>query len=144
MICNNFYFFTLWCFFCVQLSAFPIVTGKPSDRGEFFELPDELLGFAGYRAVKVDPVRSMGFKIADYQRGIRESRALFTGGSESVLKGGPKTARDVIERYFVANKARFEVQQQMYKNIQAANTLGTADRDWETPVNNALDSLITL
>ena len=68
-------------------------TDKPSKRGEFFELPDELLGFAGYRAVKLDPVRSIGFKIADYQRGIRESRQLFTGGAESVLKGGPKTAK---------------------------------------------------
>ena len=71
-------------------------TDKPSKRGEFFELPDELLGFAGYRAVKLDPVRSMGFKIAGYQRGNREARALFTGGAESVLRGGPKTARDVI------------------------------------------------
>jgi hypothetical protein len=104
-------------------------TDKPSKRGEFFEVPDELGGFIGFRAVRVDPVRSMGFKIADYQRGIRESRALFTGGSESVLKGGPQTAKQIIERYFVANKARFEVQQEMYKNIQAANILGTNMRD---------------
>jgi hypothetical protein len=100
-------------------------TDKPSDRGEFFELPDELLGFAGYRAVKVDPVRSMGFKIADYQRGIRESRALFTGGAESVLKGGPKTARDVVERFIAANKAKFNVDKEMLKNIKAADILGT-------------------
>ena len=97
---------------------------KPSKRGEFFELPDELLGFIGYRAVKVDPVRSIGFKIADYQRGIRESRQLFTGGAESVLKGGPKTPKDVVERFFVANKARFKVQKEMLKNIEAANILG--------------------
>jgi hypothetical protein len=100
-------------------------TDKPSERGEFFELPDELLGFAGYRAVKVDPVRSMGFKIADYQRGIRESRALFTGGAESVLKGGPKTARDVVERFIAANKAKFNVDKEMLKNIKAADILGT-------------------
>jgi hypothetical protein len=99
-------------------------TDKPSKRGEFFELPDELLGFAGYRAVKVDPVRSIGFKITDYQRGIRESRQLFTGGAESVLKGGPKTPKDVVERFFVANKARFKVQKEMLKNIEAANILG--------------------
>ena len=98
---------------------------KPSKRGEFFELPDELLGFAGYRAVKVDPVRSMGFKIADYQRGVRESRQLFTGGAESVLKGGPKTARDVIERFIAANKAKFKVHKEMLKNIKAADILGT-------------------
>jgi len=99
-------------------------TDKPSKRGEFFELPDELLGFAGYRAVKLDPIRSIGFKIADYQRGIRESRQLFTGGAESVLKGGPKTPKDVVERFFVANKARFKVQKEMLKNIEAANILG--------------------
>ena len=100
-------------------------TDKPSKRGEFFEVPDELLGFAGYRAVKVDPVRSMGFKIADYQRGIRESRALFTGGAESVLKGGPKTARDVVERFIAANKAKFNTDKEMLKNIRAADILGT-------------------
>jgi hypothetical protein len=100
-------------------------TDKPSKRGEFFEVPDELLGFAGYRAVRVDPVRSMGFKIADYQRGIRESRALFTGGAESVLKGGPKTARDVIERFIAANKAKFNVDKEMLRNIKAADILGT-------------------
>ena len=84
-----------------------------------------MLGFAGYRAVKVDPVRSMGFKIADYQRGIRESRALFTGGAESVLKGGPKTARDVVERFIAANKAKFNVDKEMLRNIKAADILGT-------------------
>jgi hypothetical protein len=101
---------------------------KPSGRGEFFELPDELLGFAGYRAIKVDPVKAMGFKIADFQRGIRESRALFTGGSESVLRGGPKTARDVIERFIEANRAKFNVEKEMAKNILAADILG-ADMD---------------
>jgi len=103
-------------------------TDKPSKRGEFFELPDELLGFAGYRAIKVDPVKSMGFKIADFQRGIRESRALFTGGEESVLKGGPKTPRDVIERFVEANKAKFYTEKEMAKNILAADILG-ADMD---------------
>ena len=98
---------------------------KPSERGEFFELPDELTGFLGYRQVKIDPVRSMGFKISDYQRGNREARALFTGGSESLLKGGPKTGRDVIERFIVANKAKFNNDKQMRKNIQAAEILGT-------------------
>ena len=98
---------------------------KPSDRGEFFELPDELTGFLGYRQVKIDPVKSMGFKISDYQRGNREARALFTGGSESLLKGGPKTGRDVIERFIVANKAKFNNDKQMRSNIQAADILGT-------------------
>ena len=105
---------------------------KPSERGEFFELPDELTGFLGYRQVKIDPVRSMGFKISDYQRGNREARALFTGGSESLLKGGPKTGRDVIERFIVANRAKFNNDKQMRANIQAADILGTDMDDIRT------------
>jgi hypothetical protein len=101
---------------------------KPSGRGEFFELPDELLGFAGYRAVKLDPVRSMGFKIAQYQRGLREARGLFTGGADSLLSGGPKTPVEVIDKFIKANKARFNVQKNMLKNLEAADILG-ADED---------------
>jgi hypothetical protein len=98
---------------------------KPSKRGEFFELPDELLGFAGYRAVKLDPVKSMGFKLAEYQTGIRESRRLFTGGDEGLLKGGPKTPQDVVNRFIQANKARFLTQQKLRKDLLAAETLGS-------------------
>ena len=101
---------------------------KPSGRGEFFELPDELLGFAGYRAVKLDPVRSMGFKIAQYQRGLREARGLFTGGADSLLAGGPKTPVEVIDKFIKANEARFNVQKNMLKNLEAADILG-ADED---------------
>jgi hypothetical protein len=92
---------------------------KPSKRGEFFELPDELTGFAGFRVVKLDPVKSLGFKLADYQRGLRESRRLFTGGDEGLLKGGPKTPQDVLQRFIAANKARFI----------AANILGAPSRN---------------
>jgi hypothetical protein len=100
---------------------------KPSKRGEYFELPDELLGFAGFRAVKLDPIKSMGFKLADYQRGMREARRLFTGGEEGLLKGGPKSPRDVVERFIAANKARFMVQQTLRKDLQAAEILGADD-----------------
>jgi len=108
---------------------------KPSERGEFFELPDELTGFAGYRVVKVDPVKSMGFKLAGYQKGIREARRLFTGGEESLLKGGPKTANDVIRRYIAANKARFLVQQELKRDIIGAELLGSDDFDLRKEFN---------
>jgi len=98
---------------------------KPSERGEEFELPDELLGFMGYRAVKVDPIKSLGFKLADYQRGIRESRQLFTGGEESLLKGGPKTPNDAIQRFLMANKGKFLIMKELKKDVEAAETLGT-------------------
>jgi hypothetical protein len=97
---------------------------KPSKRGEFFELPDELWGFAGYRAVKLDPVRSMGFKLSEYQKGIRESRRLFTGGDEGLLKGGPKTPEQILDRFIQANKAKFLVQKKLRRDLLAAQLLG--------------------
>jgi hypothetical protein len=104
---------------------------KPSKRGEFFELPDELAGFVGFRAVKLDPIKSMGFKLADYQRGIREARRLFTGGDEGLLKGGPKTPKQVLDRFIAANKAKFLVQQNLRKDLKAAQILGTNRRKIE-------------
>ena len=74
----------------------------------------------------------MGFKIANQQRGIRESRALFTGGAESVLKGGPKTSRDVIERFIAANKAKFNTDKELLKNIRAAEILDSDMDDIRT------------
>ena len=104
-------------------------TDTPSERGEFFELPDELAGFAGFRAVKVDPVKAMGFKLAEYQKGLREARRLFTGGEEGLLKGGAKSPRDVVERFIQANKAKFLVQQKLKRDLEAAELLGADDFD---------------
>ena len=70
----------------------------------------------------------MGFKISQYQRGIRESRGLFTGGADSLLAGGPKTPVEVIDKFIKANEARFNVQKDMLKNLEAADILG-ADED---------------
>ena len=42
-----------------------------------------------------------------------------------MLKGGPKTARDVVERFIAANKAKFNVDKEMLRNIKAADILGT-------------------
>ena len=79
----------------------------------------------GLRPIKVDPLRSMGFKISEYQSGIRNARREFTGGAFGILKGGRVSPDEIIERYLASNKARFNVQQEMYKNINAAGVLGT-------------------
>jgi hypothetical protein len=83
----------------------------------------------GLRAIKVDPIRSMGFKISGYQTGIRNARKEFTGGVFGLLKGGPVSEADVINRYIASNRARFEVQKEMYKNLQAAEVLGETPGD---------------
>ena len=108
---------------------FQAATDQPGKSGDFYEVPDELAGFFGFRAVKLDPVKSMGFKISEYQTGIRNARREFTGGEYGVIKGGPKTANDVIRRYIAANRARFNVQKEMMKNLQGAQLLGTSQSE---------------
>ena len=99
--------------------------GIPTKRGDELTMGPELLGFMGLRPIKVDPLQSMGFKIAEYQRGIRNARREFTGGYFGILRGGRIKPNDVIRAYYDSNRARFLVQQDMHKNILAAQILGT-------------------
>jgi len=106
------------------------LTDTPTKTGEFLEgktlgMNDQMLGLVGFRPVGVDPLKAMGFKIAEYQRGIREARREFTGGYFGLLKGGPIKPNDVIKRYIASNAARFNVQKEMFKNLTAADILGS-------------------
>ena len=100
-------------------------TKTPTKRGDMLEVSDEIAGFMGFRPIKVDPLDSMGFKISEFQEGMRNARREFTGGVFGLLAGGRKSPTDVINRYIAANAARFKVQQNMFRNIEAANVLGT-------------------
>ena len=97
---------------------------KADERGQKFELPDELAGFAGFRAIKVDPIRNMGFEISKYQKGERDARREFTGGAEGVLKGGKVDPDQIIRQYFIANRSLFNVKRDMRNKIKAAEILG--------------------
>ena len=99
-------------------------TGKPNKLGEVLALDDQIAGIAGFRPTKVDPLKAMGFKISQYQTGIRNARREFTGGFFGILKGGPIKPNDIVTRYYESNKARFNVQKEMFKNIDAAQILG--------------------
>jgi hypothetical protein len=101
--------------------------GVPNKRGDELEIGPELGGLMGFRAIKIDPLESMGFKISEYQTGIRNARREFTGGYFGLLKGGPIKANDIIERFFISNQARFNVQKEMYRNLNSANILGVED-----------------
>ena len=98
--------------------------GTPTKRGDELNIGPELAGFMGLRPIKVDPLQSMGFKIAEYQTGIRNARREFTGGYFGILRGGRIKPNDVIQAYYNSNRARFLVQQEMNKNINAAQILG--------------------
>ena len=104
-------------------------TETPTARGETLDVGPEIAGFMGLRPIKVDPLRSMGFKISGYQRGIRDARREFTGGYFGLLKGGSVDPNDIILRYLKSNKAKFDVQQNMYNDLNAAEVLGVGNND---------------
>ena len=106
--------------------------GIPTKRGDELNIGPELAGFMGLRPIKVDPLQSMGFKIAEYQEGIRNARREFTGGYFGILRGGRIKPNDVIQAYYNSNRARFLVQQEMNKNISAAQILGVNKSSLQT------------
>ncbi len=100
-------------------------TDTPDEYGREFEIPDEALGLFGFRAIEVDPVRAMKFKIADFSTGIRSARREFTG---PLLKGGEISAEQVVDQFQIANKALYNVQNKMFKDYYAARLLGSSER----------------
>ncbi|BCV05204.1 MAG: hypothetical protein CM15mV100_360 [uncultured marine virus] len=101
-----------------------IEKGKFDKYGQTFELGDELAGFVGFRAVQLNPERSLNFKIADYQKGVRDSRSLFTAKS---LRGGPIEPKEIVQNYINANRALYNVRQDFQKDIDAARVLGISE-----------------
>ncbi len=107
------------------------ITGEPGKTGEIYDLPKEVAGIFGWRLNKVEPKKALGFYIYDFRSGRSEATKEFTGGVEGLLKGGIKTPQDVIERYFIANKALFDVNKRMLNHVKNANTLGVSPTDVE-------------
>ena len=99
------------------------IKGETDDYGKSYELGDELSGLVGFRVINVDPERSINFKIADFQRGIRNSRREFTS---KLLKGGEVSPSDIVDRYKVANTQAYKVKQEMMKDYFAALRLGAS------------------
>ena len=101
-----------------------LVKGKFDEYGQNFEFGDEFQGLFGFREVKVNPERSLQFKVADYQRGVRESRQLFT---REALRGGPIEPREIVDAYINANRALFENQKTFKGDIDAARILNISE-----------------
>ena len=95
--------------------------GKFAERGNEYELGNELAGIAGLRRVDVDTAKSIRYKINQYQKGIRDSRQLFTSAT---LRGGPVTPEEIVDAYINANRATFNVNRELFKDVEAARLLG--------------------
>jgi hypothetical protein len=98
-------------------------TGEPGKGSEIYEIPYEFAGIFGFRPIKLDPEKSMAFKLFEYQKAISDSRKLFTGEIDPTTM---RTASDVIERYYTANKKIFENRKKMLQSIYNAQALGIA------------------
>ncbi len=95
--------------------------GKYDDRGNEYELGNELLGIAGMRRVKIDPSKSLNYKITNFKDGVRNSRNLFT---KETLRGGVVTPEEMVNAYINANRALYEINRRMFLDIDAAKILG--------------------
>ena len=111
-----------------------ITKGKFDEYGQEFEFGDEFAGIFGFRAVRVNPERGLKFKLADYQKGSRDSRSLFT---RVALKGGPIEPREIVDAYINANRALFNNKKQLKQDMDAARLLNISDNDFY----NSLDRL---
>jgi hypothetical protein len=89
--------------------------------GQTYELTDEALGFTGYRPVPIDPARSLDFMMSAYQRSIRDARREFNA---ELLRGEAITPQQIVDRYIISNKAKWEAMKDMSLNITAGQVLG--------------------
>ena len=101
-------------------------TGKPDRNGDVIEIDKSLAGVFGFRLIPVKAENALEFAINDFNAGIRNSRKEFTGGKEGVIRPN-KSVEDVVERFFVANKAMYDVNKNMASKIRSAETLGLSD-----------------
>ena len=95
--------------------------GRFDERGNEYELGNELLGIAGMRRVKVDPSKSLNYKITNFVDGVREARNIFT---RRTLKGGVVTPEEIVDAYIDSNKALYEINRRMFLDVDAAKILG--------------------
>ena len=101
-----------------------ITKGKYDEYGQDFEFGDEFGGLFGFRTVNINPERTLRYKVADFQRGSRDSRSLFT---RLTLKGGPIEPREIVDAYLNANRALFDNQKEFKGNLDAARLLNISE-----------------
>lgn len=101
-----------------------------NDYGQSYDVGSEVAGLFGFRAVDVDPERTIDFKIADFQERVRNSRKLFTA---PLLKGGVVQPEEIVDRYVAANKGLYSGYNELLRDYNASLILGAN----QTNINKA-------
>ena len=101
-------------------------TGKPDRQGDVIEIDKSLAGVFGFRLIPIKPENALEFAINDFNSSVRNSRKEFTGGKEGVIRPN-KSPEEVIERFFVANRALYNANVVMKNKISSAKILGMSE-----------------
>jgi len=109
-----------------------LTKGKFDEYGQEYEFGDEFAGLFGFRAIALNPERSIKFKVSEYKQGVRQAGSLFT---RETLKGGPIEPREIVDAYINANRALFNVKKNFKQDLDAAVTLGISDEAYNNNVD---------
>jgi hypothetical protein len=104
------------------------IEGEPGERGEKYEVDDEVAGFYGLRQIKLEPLKKMDFKLNEYLQGEADTRKLY---SVPTTKGGRISSNDIIENFFYANRKKFELMADLKKGNEFAQILNVRRKDLE-------------
>jgi DNA-binding transcriptional regulator YhcF (GntR family) len=96
------------------------ITGEPGERGEKYEIDDEVAGFYGLRQIKLEPLKKMDFKLNEYQKAVADARKIFTVPAQ---KGGVEYGDDFIEKFYYANRKKYEAMSNLKITNEMAETL---------------------
>ena len=102
------------------------IKGEPGERGEKYEISDELAGFYGLRQIKLEPLKKMAFKIDEYKGNVATARTLFTA---PLLKGGIVYGDDLIENFYYANRKKYELMNNLKITNEMAGILKVPEED---------------
>jgi hypothetical protein len=100
------------------------ITGKTDSYGRTFNFSDEIKSLGGFRIQNVDPERGMIYKSTNFGKNLKGAENLFTA---PLLKGGRVSPEKILNTYRYSETRRFEVLKEMYRDIEAARTLGMSN-----------------
>ena len=95
--------------------------GRFDERGNEYDLGNELAGIAGLRAIDINPEKGLVYKISELQKRERLAKDLF---KRPTLKGGVVTPEEIVDAYINSNRALFKARNNFMKDYDAAQVLG--------------------
>jgi hypothetical protein len=98
---------------------------QPGERGEKYNLDDELLGIVGGRIQNLDVPERLQSKLSQYVKRLDNDRQLLT--TSDVLKGGLTSKDEIVKRFILSLDKKFETDKDMRQTFNAAQTLEVPD-----------------